>query len=200
MLPFNDKELSDLKSKLAAIAARPVHWNETKIKNWGGMASEAKKMDATPEWWKRDQSGSSNLASINELLEGRGLGRLRSRDDKESENVHAGERGVTASQVSEYQHNKEKNLNASASKNREEHADDQEEYLSFMPKPHDILSKWYSDLGVHVDINKESRSPWFSALGSYIGKFPATAKLADVDRETVATLLKQICEGAHANE
>jgi hypothetical protein len=188
MLPFDEKELSDLKSKLAAIATGMMQpasdWRQTKIKGWHGMAAEAERMDGAPRWWANPRE--NRLSDINQLLESRGMAKLQTRDDKNSENVHVGER-VLASEVAEHQHNQEKTP-----------AEDEGKFLQYMPRRHDNLAQWYANLGVRVDINKESRSPWFSALGSYIAKFPATATLDDVDAGTIAKFLEQICEGAHA--
>jgi hypothetical protein len=176
-----DKEISELKTKLAAIAARPPHWSETKIGRWnGGLVGDALRFQEADNWWTRDPRGVRDLSAVNQLLENCGLGRLRSRDE---------------SFERERDRNKKQNEKYESRTSPGEVADDAEEYESYMPSPHDNLSQWYADLPKHVDINQEGRKSWFSALGSYIGKFPATATLDDVDRETVAKLVKQICGG-----
>jgi hypothetical protein len=148
---FNDKELAELKSKLAVIAARPPHWNETCIKGWNGMMREAERMDAVPEWWKNSRQ--NNLAAVNELLEKVGLSKLR--DGVEEENVHAGERGVTASEVAEHQRDKEKNMGR----------DDLD------PEENESIAAWLARLNIHVDAS----DPFFMALRSHAGRFRGDA-------------------------
>jgi hypothetical protein len=171
-----------LKAKLDAIAKRPAHWSETKIGRWnGGLVGDALRFQREDEWWRHDQRGVRDLAAVNELLERVGVGKVKTRDESSFER--------------ERDRNKKQNEKYESRTSPSEVADDAEEYESYMPSPHDNLGQWFASLAKRVDVNQEGRKSWFSALGSYIGKFPTTATLDDVDRETVAKLLKQVCGG-----
>jgi hypothetical protein len=156
-----------LQAKLDAIAKRPAHWTETRIGRWHGMAAEAERMDATPDWWKRDQRGRTDLAEIDRILQNAGLGKLKTRDGAEEENVHAGERGVTASEVAEAQRDKEKNMG------RDE----------LEPEENESIAAWLARLNIHVDAS----DPFFMALRSHAERFRGDAPA----RKTLDTKLVQ---------
>ena len=61
------------------------------------------------------------------------------------------------------------------------------------PGPNDHASRWCDDLAKRVDCTKRDVMPWYGALRAYVSKFPANAIARDLDQETVAKLLKQIC-------
>jgi hypothetical protein len=123
-----------------------------------------------------------------------GLGSLRTNDGIEEENrqFHAGgkERGTTASEVAEAQHDKRK-------RRREGTVTDEGGYAEYFPEPDDNAWAWADALATKVDTNTPESRPWYSALLSYIHKFPQKTKASDLDQETVAKLVKEICDGGH---
>jgi hypothetical protein len=167
----------ETRAKLALQGAR-VDWRQTPIANWsGGIVGEAERI-AGPSWWKKSEPREADGREIIRLVERAGLGTLRMRDD---ENIH------TASQVVEHQHNKQKNLNESASKNRKEHADDELE-----PTESETIADWFGRLSTAVDVRGAKKLP-FDVLRSYASRFrgdsPARRTL---DAKLVAEFLKQV--------
>jgi hypothetical protein len=178
----------DLESKLAAIAKRPAHWSETKIaRHSGGMIGDVERFQREDQWWRRDQRGVRDLAAINELLEHVGVGRLR--DDVDP----TFERRRDAA--------KKRNESYESSTRVEEvveaQRDDKEEAWSeYLPSPNDNMQQWYKDFATRIDVNTSERRGFFDALGSYIGKFPASAIARDLNADTLRTLVRMICEEA----
>jgi hypothetical protein len=190
-----DKEMAELKVKLDAIAAgtttRAPSWRDTRIGKWSddGLIREAARISSPtmPEWWKHDAPGSRDLAAVNELLERVGVGKIKTRDSAETENVHGGERGITASEVAEHQREHRQRAR--------EGADDAEEFESYLPAPSENAWAWADTLATRVDTNSSDVRPWYSVLLSYVRKFPKTAIASELDAGTIRKLLEQICGG-----
>jgi hypothetical protein len=182
-------ELRQLQCKLDRIAAEPPHWTETKIGNYeGGILRDAERISGS-DWWKRSEPRDASNREVIRLVERAGLGTLRIiRDGKEEENVWGGERrsGTTASAVAEHQRDREK-----------VGVHDAEEYETYLPEPEDNAWAWANALAMKVDTNTAESRPWYSALLSYIHKFPQTSQARDLDQETVGKLVKEICDGGH---
>jgi hypothetical protein len=182
---FNDKETRELETNLAAIAAgRLAHrssWNETKIGRYTSFSEDVERFKKSEEWWRHDTRGSRDMAAINELLERVGVGRLRSRDDDFERRRDA---------------QKKENEKYNSTTPATEVADAEEKYLEYMPEPGDSAWAWVDALPTKVDVNTREKQPWYSALSSYVHKFPERTKARDLDQETLAKLVKQICEEA----
>lgn len=154
-------------------------WRATPIAGWNGFVKEAERI-AGPNWWQKPASAAEK--SLAELLKRAGLGELKTSDGKEEENVHAGPSGPTASEVAEHQQTTRH---------------DEGEYAEYFPKPNDNAWAWADALATKVDTNTPKSRSWYSALLSYIHKFPQKTKASDLDAETVAKLVKEICDGGH---
>jgi hypothetical protein len=183
-----EKEMAELKVKLDAIAARPDHWSETKIGRWnGGIVEDMRRFQEVDEWWKRDVRGVRDLSTVNQLLENCGLGRMRSRDDSFEE-----ERDLQKKKNDTYESSTpvEEVVEAQSDKS----VDEEEAWSEYLPGDNDNALRWYSDLAKRVDVNTSDRRAWFSALGSYVNKFPASAVARDLDQSTLRTMVKMLCE------
>jgi hypothetical protein len=177
-----------IRAKLDALesGAQPAmaDWRKTPIGHWdGGFVKEAERI-ARPQWW--DKPASPAEQGLPDLLKRAGLGKLR--DDKESENVHAGPPGPTAESVEAHQREEEKTT-----------GHDETEYAQYLPEPGDDVRKWLEQLPVGVEIKAESK-PWYDALRNYVLKFPKGTRAAEADAETIAKFVKVICQNAHATE
>jgi hypothetical protein len=191
---FNAQEVAELKSKLAAIAKRPAHWSETKIGRWnGGLVGDALRFQEEDRWWTRDPRGVGDLGAVNALLENCGLGRMRSRDEFEVDPDFERERDLQKKKNETYESSTpvEEVVEAQSDKSVDEEEAWSSEYL---PGDNDNALRWYSDLAKRVDVNTSDRRAWFSALGSYVNKFPASAVARDLDQSTLRTMVKMLCE------
>jgi hypothetical protein len=177
------REVEDLIA--AETTPRAPDWKKTEIGKWRGGVVEELLRTHEPEWWRRDARGSSDLAAVNELLERVGMSKLKTRDDAEEENHYGASRGsVTAKEVNEAQREGEKTG-----------ARDSRKFESYLPKGDENAMAWANDLPKRVDTNTEEARPWFTALLSYVTKFPPDAKMRDLDQGAITTILKQICGG-----
>jgi hypothetical protein len=177
---FDVKETAELEAKLAAITKRPAHWSETPIaRNAGGLVGDVERFQMEDLWWTKDPRGVRDLASVNELLERVGVGKLR--DGAEEEKRQYGVGGSTpVEEVVEAQSDKS--------------VDEEEAWSEYLPGDNDNALRWHSDLAKRVDVNTSDRRAWFSALGSYVNKFPASAVARDLDQSTLRTMVKMLCE------
>jgi hypothetical protein len=141
-------------------------------RNDGGLVADAKQF-LGPDWWKRAEP--AGIRDINDLLRSRGMGTLR--DDTDKENVHAGEPGMTASEVAEYQHEKEKGK-------REESTDQLE------PEENETIASWFGRLAVHVN---NSNKLFLDGLRSYASRFPGNSSARKtLDAKVVAEFLQKL--------
>jgi hypothetical protein len=162
-----------------------VDWRTTPIgRNADGILADAKRF-LEPEWWRRDRRGAPDLVTVNELLENCGLRRLRSRDEVDPDFKRRRDAQV------------KKNESYESSTPAAEADDEEEAWEDYLPSPNDNVRQWYEALPKHVDINAKDRRSWFSSLGSYINKFPASAIARDLDQDTICKLVQQICKGGN---
>jgi hypothetical protein len=184
--------MEELQAELNAIAegvpAKPPDWRTTPIgNNRGGIVADVKRL-SNPEWWRKPSNQAEQ--SLTDLLKRAGLGTMDTTDPREN---HGGEKGITTNEIARRQWEKEKHLNESASKNREAH-DEGESWKEYLPGPDDNVHAWYANLAKGVDVNTAERRSWFSALGSYIGKFTPKTSAGELDENVVRTMVKMICE------
>jgi hypothetical protein len=177
-------ELQELQRELDAIAAGAPpptpDWRKTKIlNNEGGILADARKF-LDPDWWKRAEPRDER-GEILALLKRAGLGKLR--DGMEEENVHAGERGVTASEVAEHQHNKQKVAGT-----------DEGAWRSYLGDPKDDARAWLKKLSAQVDMNVRHKKGWWGTLCDHVHGKPTGAKVRDLDPRLVELCLKNLCE------
>ena len=184
----------DLRKEFAVIAGartavKPPNWRETKIGNWaGGFVKEAERI-AGPNWWEKPSNQFEQ--SLNDLLRSAGLGRLQDATDPREEVENYRTPPVTSTRIAERQRDK-------SQRRRERSATDEEKYAEYFPEADDNAWAWADALATKVDTNTPESRPWYSALLSYIRKFPQKTKASDLDQETVAKLVKQICDGGHS--
>ena len=177
-----ETELRELEQELAVIAGTtvkaPPDWHKTKIGNWGknGLANEVKRLFQL-DWWKRDEPRDER-GEILALLKRAGLGNLR--DGVQEENVHAGERGVTASEIVEYQHNKQK-------------IDDEGDWRSYLGNPGDDAREWLKKLSTQVDTNAPTNKSWWGTLRDHVYGKPNGAKVRDLNPGLIELCVQSLC-------
>jgi hypothetical protein len=188
--------MDELRVELEAIAgqrtvAKVPDWRKTPIGNWeGGFVREAQRI-ANPEWWRKPSNAAEQ--SLNDLLKRAGLGRLQDTDEREN-NGGEKETGATAKEISASQREKEKNLSASASKNREAHADDEgESWREHLGKPGNDARTWLKDLSARVDTNRQDNKGWFGALRNHVNSKPQGARVADLNSQLVELCVRALC-------
>jgi hypothetical protein len=133
------------------------------------------------QWWKTDVRGVRDLSAVNELLANCGLGKLRSRDDVSPEFKRRRDAA------------KKENDKYESRTSPSDVADDAEDVESYLPASGENAWAWADNLATRVDTNPSDIRPWYSALLSYVHKFPNTAKASDLDAGTVRKLVEQIC-------
>jgi hypothetical protein len=188
---LEEKETRELETKLAAIAARPDHWSRTKIGRYaGGVVADVERFQQEETWWKRDVRGVRDLSAVNELLANCGLERLRTRDDKDKENVWGGENAhsTNASEVAEHQRDKAKRRRGGAV------TDEGEEWEQYIGKPRDDAREWLADLATKIDMQGDNRG-FFGTLQDHVKSQPKGARVEDLNQKLVEFCLKQICGG-----
>jgi hypothetical protein len=115
-----------------------------------------------------------------DLVRRAGLGSLR--DDKESENVHAGPTGPTAASVAAHQ--------------REEKTTghDEGDWRSYLGNPGDDARAWLKDLTAQVDTNARDNKGWWGTLRDHVYAKPNGAKIRDLDPRIVEMCVKNLCQ------
>jgi hypothetical protein len=184
--------MEELAAELNAIAtgAKPPapDWRKTKILNYeGGLVREAQHI-ANPEWWNkpREEAGQA----LNVLLERAGLGRLV--DTTDPRENHGGEKGITTNEIARRQRDKEKNLNESASKNREAQ-DESAPWQKYLGEPRDDARTWLKDLSARVDTNSQDNKGWFGTLRDHVNSKPQGARVADLNPQLVELCVRALC-------
>jgi hypothetical protein len=172
---FNAKQVSDLKAKLSTILKRPDHWSETRIAKWSdnGLIEEEQRLSQA-DWWLREQRGSRDLSSINELLQNCGLGRLRSGDEVDP--------SLERRRAAQKKGNEKYSESTSASKSADELA----------PGETESIADWIGRLAMRVD----SSHPFFKLLQAHAGKFRGDAPARKtLDAKMVKSFLDHFRKG-----
>ncbi len=173
----------EARSKIALLGGY-VDWRTTPIE----ITPRARATDplnlAREEWWRAAEPRDASGREIIDLVRRAGLGTLRIRDgvEEEKRQFHAGERGVTASEVAEHQHNKQKVA-----------GHDEGDWRSYVGSPGDDARGWLADLAKKLDANAADNRGFFGALRDHILAQPKGATCADLNQQLVELCLRSLC-------
>jgi hypothetical protein len=67
-------------------------------------------------------------------------------------------------------------------------------FKEYLPKPGDNIHTWLSDLATKLDMNLPERVHWYGALRNYVAKYKPETKARELDQDTLASLIRMICE------
>jgi hypothetical protein len=173
----------------------PPDWRKTRIgNNQGGIVADVERL-SNPGWWRKPSNQAEQ--SLTALLNRAGLGSLTDtteafirKRDRQKEKNESYEESTSAAEIAERQRDR-------AQRRREGAVTDEGEYAKYFPEANDNAWAWADALATKLDTNTPESRPWYSALLSYIHKFPQKTKASDLGQETVAKLVKQICDGGH---
>jgi hypothetical protein len=71
-------------------------------------------------------------------------------------------------------------------------------FKEYLPKPGDNIHTWLSDLATKLDMNLPGRVNWYGALRNYVAKYKPETKARELDQDTLASLIRMICEEEEA--
>jgi hypothetical protein len=71
-------------------------------------------------------------------------------------------------------------------------------FKEYLPKPGDNIHTWLADLATKLDMNLPGRVNWYGALRNYVAKYKPETKARELDQNTLASLIRMICEEEEA--